>query len=115
MLTQAITNMSAKNNSTTTKLKVQPTPGYVLIEPKEEEKKTASGIYLPETVSAEKPQRGKIIALGGEETTEHGIKRNSPAKIGEEVIYKKWGGNEVKIDGKEYLFVKFDDILAIVK
>lgn len=94
------------------KLKLKPTAGYLLIEPVEAETKTASGIYLPDTVS-EKPQKGKILAVGGAEITEKGVKKVSPVKVGDIVIYKKWGGNEVKVENKEYLFVKFEDILAV--
>ena len=93
---------------------LKPAPGYVVIEPLEAEEKTASGIYLPDSVS-EKPQQGKILAMGEDEITDSGTKRKSPAKVGDVVIYKKWGGNEVKLQGKEYLFAKFDDILAIVE
>jgi len=95
------------------KLNLKPTAGYVLIEPAEASRQTDSGIYLPET-SEEKPQKGTILAVGPDELTDSGKIRKSPVKSGDEVIYKKWGGNEVKIDGKEYLFVKFEDILAIV-
>ncbi len=95
-----------------TKLNLKPTAGYLLIEPLEAETKTASGIYLPENVS-EKPQKGKVLAAGTDEITDSGAKKISPVKVGDVVIYKKWGGNEVKISGKEYLFVKFEDILAI--
>lgn len=94
-----------------TKLNLKPVAGYVLIEPLEAETKTASGIYLPET-STEKPQKGKIIAVG-EPVFQDGHKIASPVKLREIVFYKKWGGNEVKISGKEYLFVKFEDILAV--
>jgi chaperonin GroES len=96
------------------KLNLKPTAGYLLIEPLEKETKTASGIYLPDTAS-EKPQKGKILAVGSPEITEKGAKRQSPVKVNDIVIYKKWGGNEVKIDGIEYLFVKFEDVLAIEK
>lgn len=94
------------------KLNLKPTAGYILIEPLEKEVKTSSGIYLPDTAS-EKPQKGKVLAVGSSEIIEKGIKKTSPVKVGDKVIYKKWGGNEVKIDNKEYLFVKFEDILAI--
>ncbi|KKS00716.1 MAG: co-chaperonin GroES, chaperonin GroES [Microgenomates group bacterium GW2011_GWC1_41_20] len=93
-----------------TKLNLRPSPGYILIEPLEAETKTSSGIYLPEN-SSEKPQKGKIIAVGPS-AFQDGQKIESPAKINEVVFYKKWGGNEVKIGGKDYLFVKFEDILA---
>lgn len=93
-------------------LKLKPTPGYILLEPQEAATKTASGILLPETVG-EKPQTGKVIAVGGVEITDSGAKKTSPVKVGDSVVYKKWGGNEIKIEGKEYLFVKFEDILAV--
>jgi len=96
------------------KLELTPTAGYLVIEPLDAETQTASGIYLPES-AGEKPQKGKVIAVGGDEVTDSGAKRKCPCKVGDVVIYKKWGGNEVKIDGKEYLFSKFEDVLAILK
>lgn len=92
-------------------LNLKPTAGYLLIEPVEKEAKTASGIYLPDN-AGEKPQMGKVIATGPK-TYSDGHEIESPAKLGETVMYKKWGGNEVKIEGKEYIFVKFEDILAV--
>ena len=98
-----------------TKLGIAPTAGYILIEPFEAETKTSTGIYLPETANPEKPQKGKVLAVGGPEITEKGIKKDPPANVGDEVVYKNWGASEVKIEGKEYLFAKFEDILAIIK
>ncbi len=106
--------MATKSQATKTKLNITPTPGYLIIDSIEENKKTVSGIYLPENATGEKPQKGKVVAVGDDEILENGKTKKSPVKVGDEVIYKKWGGNEVKLDGKEYLFVKFDDILAIV-
>jgi chaperonin GroES len=97
-----------KNN-----LNLKPTAGYLLIEPASAQTKTQSGIYLPDTASPEKPQKGKVLAVGSDEVTDSGAKKSSPAKIGDIVFFKKWGGSEVKIDGVEYLFSKFEDILAI--
>lgn len=96
------------------KIKLIPSAGYLLIEPLEAQTKTESGIYLPDSAS-EKPQKGKVLAVGEAEITDNGTKRTSPCREGDVVVYKKWGGNEVKLDGKEYLFAKFEDILAIVK
>lgn len=93
---------------------IKPTAGHVLVEPVEADKKTASGIYLPDS-SEEKTTKGKVLAVGPDEIMENGTKKKSPVKVGENVIYKKWGGSEIKIDGKEYLFAKFEDILAILK
>jgi chaperonin GroES len=93
------------------KINLKPAPGYILIEPAATQTQTISGIYLPDT-AGEKPQKGTVVAVGDDETTDKGIK-TSPAKVGNVVIYKKWGGNEVKMNGKDYLFVKFEDILAM--
>ena len=95
-----------------TKLNLKPTAGYILIEPLEKEVKTSSGIYLPDTAS-EKPQKGKVLAVGADDVTDSGKMRKPPVKAGDIVIYKKWGGNEVKIGNVEYLFVKFEDVLAV--
>lgn len=89
------------------KLNLKPTAGYLLIEPLDAQTKTASGIYLPDTTS-EKPQKGCVLAVGDDLKDQ-----KAPAHLGAIVIYKKWGGNEVKIDQKEYLFVKFEDVLAV--
>lgn len=96
----------------TSKLNLKPTAGYVLLEALDVTTKTASGLYLPEA-AAEKPQKGRVLAFGESEVTDSGVKKNSPVKVGDIVIYKKWGGNDVKIDGRDLLFVKFEDILAV--
>jgi chaperonin GroES len=106
--------MAKASTSKTKKVGVIPTAGYLLIEPQEKESKTQGGIYLPDNATGEKPQQGTVLAAGSDEITDGGAKKPSPAKVGDSVIYKKWGGNEVKIDGVEYLFVKFEDILAVV-
>lgn len=100
-----------------TKLNLKLTAGYLLIEPLEKEVKTASGIYLPDT-AGEKPQKGKVLAAGpsacsDSKSTSCDCKVEAPCKVGDVVIYKKWGGNEVKIGNVEYLFVKFEDVLAV--
>jgi chaperonin GroES len=100
--------------TTENKLSVKPLAGYVVIEPAEAETKTASGIYLPENATSDKPQKGKVIAIGADEILESGKSKSCPVKIGDVVIYKKWGGSEVKVSGKEYLFAKFDDLLAVI-
>lgn len=96
----------------TGKINLKPTAGYLLLEPLEAETKTSSGIYLPDS-AGEKPQKAKVLAIGADEITAHG-KRSAPCRAGDVVIYKKWGGSEVKIEGKEYLFAKFEDVLAII-
>jgi len=91
-----------------------PLPGYVLVEPAAVQRQTESGIYLPDSHD-EKPQQGKVLSVGEAWVTEQGATIKPPVKKGDVVIYKKWGGNDVKISDVEYQFLKFEDILAIVK
>jgi len=91
---------------------LKPLAGYVLVEPAKQDKQTASGLYLPDS-SEEKPQHGKVLAVGGA-THQDGVKLESPVKVGDSVIYKKWGGNDFKIGDTEYQFLKFEDLLAVV-
>lgn len=93
--------------------KLNPMPGYALVEPAEKQTQTAGGIYLPDN-SSEKPQAGKVIAVGSY-IHKDGKEVSSPVKVGDSVVYKKWGGNDVKINGVEYQFLQFEDILAVIK
>lgn len=91
---------------------LKPLAGYVLIEPAPKETKTASGIVLPESVE-EKPQEGKVLACGPD-AVEEGKTVKCPVKTGDKVIYKKWGGNEIKEGAKELLLIKFEDLMAVI-
>jgi len=83
----------------------------VLIEPLEGEQKTESGIFIPDTAK-EKPQKGKVVATG-EGRFEDGKLIPTAVKVDDIVSYKKWGGTEIKLDGKEYLVVEDKDILGV--
>ncbi|MFA6814461.1 MAG: co-chaperone GroES [Candidatus Pacebacteria bacterium] len=93
--------------------KLKPTAGYILVKPAEKEKQTTSGIILA-VDDSEKPQYGQVLAVGAN-THDDGLEIKAPAKVGDKVLYKKWGGNDVNIDEIEYQFLKFEDILAIIK
>lgn len=93
---------------------IKPLMGYVLVEPSEAENKTASGIILPES-AREKPAQGKVIAVGDDLVMEGGKVMVCPVKTGDVVVYKKWGGDEIKVEGKELKLVKFDDLMAILE
>ncbi len=92
---------------------LKPLPGYILVEPAKVDKKTPAGISLPDGHD-EKPQQGHVLAVGGTWITEQGAKIECPVKKGDSVIYKKWGGNDVKIGEIEYQFLKFEDVLAVL-
>ena len=85
----------------------------VLVRPLEPEEKTASGILLPDTVK-EKPQVGQVMAIGPGTTDDKGKFVPMQVKVGQKVLYKKWGGNEVKVGSEEWVILEQKDILAIV-
>lgn len=95
------------------KINIKPLFDNVLIKPLEAEAKTASGIILPDTAK-EKPQMGKVIAVGVGWHNNEGKVFPLVVKVGQKVMYKKWAGNEIKFNGEEYTMVEQKDILAIV-
>jgi chaperonin GroES len=96
------------------KLKLKPLGGRVIVEPIEQDDMTAGGLYLPETAK-EKPQEGKILAAGPGERDEDGKRIAMDVKVGDKVLYAKYSGTEVKVDGKKLLILRESDILAIVE
>jgi len=96
-------------------MQIKPLADHVLIEPLKQEEKTKSGILLPETVEKERPEQGKIIAVGSGKRAEDGRIVPLEVKVGDVVLFTKYGPNEVKVDDKEYLIAKEDDILAILE
>jgi chaperonin GroES len=94
------------------KMTIKPLAGYALIEPEGAEEITASGIVLPDTVQ-EKPAQGKVIEVGAPiKHPDH--EEKAEFKAGDTVLYKKWGGDEIKSEGTELKLVKFEDVMAII-
>ncbi len=96
------------------KLKLKPLGGRVIVEPIEQEEMTAGGIILPETAK-EKPQEGKILAAGPGDRDEDGERIPMDVQIGDKVLYAKYSGTEVKMDGKKLLILRESDILAVIE
>ena len=96
-------------------MKIKPLADYILIEPISQEEKTKSGIILPSTVEKEKPEQGKVIAVGSGKKTSAGKVIAPEVKPGDIVLFTKYGPNEVKVEDKEYLIAKQEDILAILE
>jgi len=94
---------------------IKPLGDHILIEPIKEEEKTKAGILLPETASKEKSEEGKIIATGPGRITDDGKIIPMAIKPGDKVLFSKYGPNEIKVDGKEYLIATESDILAIIE
>lgn len=89
----------------------------MLLEPLGDTKegKTKSGLYLPDTASKERPEKGKVIAVGPGKLDEGGQRIPIGVKKGDVVLFTKYGPNEVKVDGKEYLIAREDDIIGIIE
>ena len=91
----------------------RPLHDRVLVEPLDAQEKTAGGIIIPDTAQ-EKPMEGKIVAVGKGSKNDEGKVAALDVKKGDRILYGKWSGTEVKIEGDEYLIMREDDILAIV-
>ena len=94
-------------------MNIKPLGKKWLLKSVESERKTKSGIFLPDTAK-EKPQLGKIVAVGPGKTFDNGQKVALEVKVGDKVLFAKYAGTEVKLDGEEYTVLKENDILAIV-
>ncbi len=96
------------------KLNIKPIGKNILVQPVEEEQKTKSGIVLPDTMSKEKPQRGKVVALGTGAVDRDGKKISFNVKVGDEVLFKKYSPEDIEVNEKKYLIMDEDAILAVV-
>ena len=96
-------------------MKIKPLTNHILIEPIEEEEKTKSGILLPETAEKERSEQGIIIACGPGKKDKTGKIIPLEVKQGDKVLFTKYGPNEIKVENKEYLIAKEEDILAILE
>lgn len=95
------------------KLKFRPLYDRILVKRTEQEEKTAGGIYIPETAK-EKPIQGKVIATGKGKLQEDGSVRALEVKSGDTILFGKYSGSDIKIDGDEYLIMREDDVLGII-
>lgn len=96
-------------------MNIRPLSDHIVVKAKKEEEITASGIVLPDTVEKEKKAEGEVVAVGPGRLLENGQRAQMEVMVGQTVLYKKWGGDEVKVDGEEYKIVSQDDIMAILE
>ena len=95
-------------------MSLKPLADRVLVKPDAAEQKTASGLYIASNAQ-EKPQRGTVVAVGEGKRADNGERIPVDVHAGDVVIYGKFGGNEVKVDGEDYLLMRADDIYAVVE
>lgn len=96
-------------------MNIKPLSNHILIEPDTKEEKTESGILLPETAEKDRPENGKVVAVGPGRKTSAGKIISLDVKVGDRVIFTKYGPNEIEIEDKKYLIAREDDILAIIE
>ncbi|MDP2930530.1 MAG: co-chaperone GroES [bacterium] len=96
-------------------MNIKPLSDHILIEPLPFEEKTKAGIFLPELADKERPEQGKIIAVGPGKKDDDGKIIPMSVKPGDKVLFTKYSPNEIKVDGKEYLIAREEDILAIIE
>lgn len=94
---------------------IKPLGDHVLVKPVKVEEVTASGIVLPDTVDKEKKAEGEVVAVGPGKLLKDGSRAAMEVSVGDFVLYKKWGGDEVEIEGEEHKIVSQEDILAVVE
>ena len=94
-------------------MKLKPLNDRVLVKRLESEEKTAGGLYIPDTAK-EKPSKGEVVAVGPGKTAKDGKVIAMAVKVGDQVLFNKYGGTEIKLDGKEYKILNTDDILAVL-
>jgi chaperonin GroES len=95
-------------------MKIKPLQDRLVIKRIEEEEKTKGGIIIPDSAK-EKPQEGRVVAIGDGKTLESGQKAPLTVKVGDKILFGKYSGTEIKIDGEEHLILREDDVLAIVE
>ncbi len=95
-------------------MKLKPLGDRILVKPAPKEEKTATGLYIS-SGAQEKPQRGEVVAVGAGKLADDGTRIPLDVKAGDQVFYGKFGGNEVKVDGEDYLLLRADDIYAIIE
>ena len=95
-------------------MKLRPLQDRIIVKRVEEETKTAGGIFIPETAK-EKPQRGQVVAVGNGKKTDDGKVLPLDVKVGDTVLFGKYAGTDIKVDGEELLMMREDDILAVVE
>ena len=93
---------------------IKPLFDYVLVKPLNQSQTTASGIVLPDSAK-EKPQVGEVMAVGPGSVNDHGQKMPMLIEVSKKVLYKKWGGNEVKVGNEEWLLIEQKDVMAVVE
>ncbi len=95
-------------------MQIRPLGGHIIVEAKVKESKTASGIFLPEN-EEKQPEQGRVIAVGPGKFLENGTRQVMEVKVGDTIVFKKYGPDEVEVEGQKFLVVAAEDIMAVIE
>jgi chaperonin GroES len=96
-------------------MNIKPLSDHLVLQPLDAETTTSFGIIIPDTVSKERPEKAKVVAIGPGKMQENGQRRSIEVTLGQTVLFKKYATDEVSVDGQDYLIVKADDVIAIIE
>jgi chaperonin GroES len=114
LLVHNVTIVKRKRRMSDKKNNIQPLQDRIIVQRLENEEKTASGLYIPDSAK-EKPQQGKVLAVGKGKILEDGSARPVDVKVGDTVIFGKYSGQEIKVDGEDLLIMKEDDVYGVLE
>ncbi|MBU0646537.1 co-chaperone GroES [Patescibacteria group bacterium] len=96
-------------------MKLKPINDHIIVKPLSAEETSASGIIIPDTVDQGRPEKGEVLAVGPGRALENGSRLPMDVKTGDQVMFKKYAPDEIKIDGEEYLVIRIDDVMAVIE
>lgn len=96
-------------------MKLKPISDHIIVKASSKEEMSASGIIIPDTVDKERSERGEVLAVGPGKMLDTGTRQAMDVKEGDQVIFKKYAPDEIKVDGEEYLVIRADDVMAIIE
>ncbi|MFA6522393.1 MAG: co-chaperone GroES [Patescibacteria group bacterium] len=96
-------------------MQLQPVGDHIIVKPLDVEKVTLSGIIIPETVEAERSERGEVVAVGPGKLQKCGLRQTPEVAVGDKIIFKKYAPDEVEVGGAKFLIIRSEDVMAIIK
>lgn len=96
-------------------MQLKPIGDHLIVKPVSAETVSKSGIIIPDTVSKERPERGEVIAVGPGRLLENGVRSEMTVNVGQQVVFKKYSPDEIKVDGVEFLVIRMEDVMAVLE
>jgi len=94
---------------------LKPLGDHIIVKPLANEEVTKAGIFLPETVGKDRPERGEVIAVGPGRVLDNGLRSSMDVSVGQKIVFKKYAPEEIKIDGQDFLVINLSEVIAIIE